>query len=155
MRPKKNTPGEAAVASARPATSPEAQEQYMINLTMQLVERRLREGTASSAETTHFLKLATMKADLEKKKLEEDYKEAAELFKNAKFKQVYPLLKDLSNRGCARANALLYWLCYAEFNDKMAVTYAKKGYEAGDAIASIQYAFDCEIDPKKKKEIFL
>ena len=71
MRPKKNTPGEAAVASARPATSPEAQEQYMINLTMQLVERRLREGTASSAETTHFLKLATMKADLEKKKLEE------------------------------------------------------------------------------------
>lgn len=67
MRPKKNTPGEAAVASARPATSPEAQEQYMINLTMQLVERRLREGTASSAETTHFLKLATMKADLEKK----------------------------------------------------------------------------------------
>ena len=40
MRPKKNTPGEAAVASARPATSPEAQEQYMINLTMQLVARR-------------------------------------------------------------------------------------------------------------------
>ena len=40
MRPKKNTPGEAAVASARPATSPEAQEQYMINLTMQLVESR-------------------------------------------------------------------------------------------------------------------
>ena len=33
MRPKKNTPGEAAAASARPATSPEAQEQYMINLT--------------------------------------------------------------------------------------------------------------------------
>lgn len=90
----------------------------------------------------------------EKKKLEEDYKEAAELFKNAKFKQVYPLLKKLSDRGCARANALLYWLCYDEFNDKMAVTYAKKGYEAGDAIASIQYAFDCEIDPKKKKEIF-
>lgn len=76
MRPKKNTPGEAAVASARPATSPEAQEQYMINLTMQLVERRLREGTASSAETTHFLKLATMKADLEKKKLEEENKTA-------------------------------------------------------------------------------
>lgn len=99
-------------------------------------------------------KEAQAKAEEEKKKLEEDYKEAAELFKNAKFKQAYPLLKNLSNRGCARANALLYWLCYDEFNDKMAVTYAKKGYEAGDAIASIQYAFDCEIDPKKKKEIF-
>ena len=36
--------------------------------------KRLREGTASSAETTHFLKLATMKADLEKKKLEEENK---------------------------------------------------------------------------------
>lgn len=99
-------------------------------------------------------KEAQAKAEEEKKKLEEDYKEAAELFKNAKFKQVYPLLKDLSDRGCARANALLCWLCYDEFNDKMAVTYAKKGYEAGDAIASIQYAFDCKSDSKKKKEIF-
>ena len=74
MRPKRNAPGEMAAASARPASTPEAQEQYMINLTMTLVEKRLREGTASSAETTHFLKLATMKADLEKKKLEEENK---------------------------------------------------------------------------------
>ena len=74
MRPKKNAPGEMAAASARPASTPEAQEQYMINLAMTLVEKRLREGTASSAETTHFLKLATMKADLEKKKLEEENK---------------------------------------------------------------------------------
>lgn len=74
MRPKRNAPGEMAAASARPASTPEAQEQYMINLAMTLVEKRLREGTASSAETTHFLKLATMKADLEKKKLEEENK---------------------------------------------------------------------------------
>lgn len=80
MRPKKNAPGEMAAASARPASTPEAQEQYMINLAMTLVEKRLREGTASSAETTHFLKLATMKADLEKKKLEsaKDSKEVYE-----------------------------------------------------------------------------
>ena len=59
MKPKRSAPGEtaAAAASARPASSPEAQEQYMINLAMTLVERRLQEGTASSAETTHFLKL--------------------------------------------------------------------------------------------------
>lgn len=74
MRPKRNAGGETAAASARPASTPEAQEQYMINLTMNLVEKRLREGTASSAETTHFLKLATAKADLEKKKLEEENK---------------------------------------------------------------------------------
>ena len=74
MRPKRNAPGEMAAASARPASTPEAQEQYMINLAMTLVEKRLREGTASSAETTHFLKLATMKADLEKEKLKEENK---------------------------------------------------------------------------------
>lgn len=75
MKPKKSAPGEsAAAASARPATSPEAQENYMINLAMKLVEKRLREGTASSAETTHFLKLATMKSELEKSKLEEENK---------------------------------------------------------------------------------
>ena len=99
-------------------------------------------------------KEANAKAEEEKKKLEEDYKQAAELFKVAKFKQVYPLLKNLSDRGYARANALLYWLCSDEFNDKMAVMYAKKGYEAGDAIASIQYALNCESNSKKKKEIF-
>lgn len=71
MRPKKNASG-SMDAAVRPAMTPEAQEQYMINLAMTLVERRLREGTASSAETTHFLKLATMKSDLEKKKLEEE-----------------------------------------------------------------------------------
>ncbi len=75
MKPKKIASGEmTAAVSARPATSPEAQENYMINLAMQLVEKRLREGTASSAETTHFLKLGTMKAELEKTKLEEENK---------------------------------------------------------------------------------
>ena len=54
----------------RPALSPEARENQMISLAMDLVEKRLREGTASSAETTHFLKLATVKSELEKKKLE-------------------------------------------------------------------------------------
>ena len=71
MRPKKNAPG-SMDAAARPAMSPEAQENYMINLAMKLVEQRLLEGTASSAETTHFLKLATSKSELEKAKLEEE-----------------------------------------------------------------------------------
>ena len=45
----------------RPALSPEARENQMIALAMDLVEQRLRDGTASSQETTHFLKLATQK----------------------------------------------------------------------------------------------
>lgn len=53
----------------RPAVSPEARENQMISLAMDLVEQRLIDGTASSQETTHFLKLATQKAQLEKEKL--------------------------------------------------------------------------------------
>ena len=74
MKPKKSAQGEASAAPSRPAKSPEAQENYMINLAMKLVEKRLLEGTASSAETTHFLKLATSKNELEKAKLEEENK---------------------------------------------------------------------------------
>ena len=54
----------------RPALTPEADESQMISLAMDLVKKRLIEGTASSQETTHFLKLATTKARLEKEILE-------------------------------------------------------------------------------------
>lgn len=54
----------------RPATTPEAKENQMISLAFDLVEQRLLDGTASSQETTHFLKLASAKARLEKEKLE-------------------------------------------------------------------------------------
>ena len=53
----------------RPALTPEAREQQMISLAMDLVEQRLRNGTASSQETTHFLKLASTKEKLEQEKL--------------------------------------------------------------------------------------
>ena len=56
----------------RPALTPEAREKQMISLAMDLVEQRLIDGTASSQETTHFLKLATSKANLEKEKLERE-----------------------------------------------------------------------------------
>lgn len=59
----------------RPALSPEARENQMILLAMDLVEERLRNGTASSQETTHFLKLATTREQLEKEKLEKEIQE--------------------------------------------------------------------------------
>lgn len=37
-----------------PVTSDEAREQQLVSLALDLVEKRLREGTASSQETTHF-----------------------------------------------------------------------------------------------------
>lgn len=54
----------------RPAISPEARENQLISYAYDLVEQRLIDGTASSQETTHFLKLGTEKARLEKEILE-------------------------------------------------------------------------------------
>lgn len=54
----------------RPALTPESRENQLISLAVDLVERRLIEGTASSQETTHFLKLGSTKAQLEKAMLE-------------------------------------------------------------------------------------
>ncbi len=57
-------------SSTRPPLTPEAKEQQMIVLALDLVEQRLRDGTASSQETTHFLKLASSKARIEQEILE-------------------------------------------------------------------------------------
>lgn len=54
----------------RPALTPEARENQLISLAIDLVEQRLIDGTASSQETTHFLKLATQKAKLERERAE-------------------------------------------------------------------------------------
>lgn len=58
----------------RPALDPENREQQLIALAVDLVEQRLRDGTASAQETTHFLKLASQKTkiDLERAKLENE-----------------------------------------------------------------------------------
>ena len=58
----------------RPALTPEARENQLISLAVDLVEQRLIDGTASSQETTHFLKLGSMKNRLEMEKLEEENK---------------------------------------------------------------------------------
>ena len=49
----------------RPALTPEARENQMIALAVDLAEKQLMEGTASSQVITHFLKLATQKEKLE------------------------------------------------------------------------------------------
>lgn len=57
-----------------PATTPEAREQQMIALTVDLVEKKLRNGTATSQETVHFLKLATVRNQKEVEKLTNENK---------------------------------------------------------------------------------
>lgn len=66
----KTTRSSSSESPMRPALTPEARENQLISLATDLVEKRLREGTASSQETTHFLKLASTKARLEKQILE-------------------------------------------------------------------------------------
>ena len=58
----------------RPALTPDGRENQLISLAMDLVEQRLIDGTASSQETTHFLKLGSSKAVLERDKLAEENK---------------------------------------------------------------------------------
>lgn len=54
----------------RPALSPEARENQMISLAVDLAEKQLREGTASSQIIAHFLKLGSTKEKIEKEILE-------------------------------------------------------------------------------------
>ena len=53
----------------RPALTPEARENQLIAEAIDLVEQRILNGTASSQETTHFLKLGSTKAQYEKEVL--------------------------------------------------------------------------------------
>ena len=55
----------------RPALSPEARENQMISLAMDLAEQQLRDGTASSQLITEFVKRGSTKARLEQEILEE------------------------------------------------------------------------------------
>lgn len=60
-----------SVKKMRPALTPEARENQMISLAMDLAEQQLRDGTASSQLVTEFVKRGSTKARLEKEILEE------------------------------------------------------------------------------------
>lgn len=56
----------------RRATTPEARENQLVSLAYDLAEERLRDGTASSMEVVHWLRLKTNKAKLEEEKLRKE-----------------------------------------------------------------------------------
>ncbi len=58
--------------TVRPALSPESRENQLISLAVDLVEQRLMDGTATSQETCHFLKLGSTRERLEQQKQEID-----------------------------------------------------------------------------------
>lgn len=71
MARRKNTSQQERIKSPfPPALTPEAREQQLTSLAYDLVEQRLLDGTASSQETTYFLKLASDKTRLERERQE-------------------------------------------------------------------------------------
>ena len=77
----------------RPALTPEARENQMIALAIDLAEKQLMEGTASSQVITHYLKLGSTKERLEKEMMEKQ-KELIEaktknLNSNSEAKELY------------------------------------------------------------------
>ena len=54
----------------RPALTPEARENQLISLAVDLAEKQLQEGTASSQVITHYLKLGSTKERIEREILE-------------------------------------------------------------------------------------
>ena len=71
---RKSSKVNADVDLGRPALSPEARDNQMISLAVNLAEKQLMEGTASSQVITHYLKLGTTREKLEKEILEEQKK---------------------------------------------------------------------------------
>ena len=63
-----------SVKKIRPALTPEARENQMISLAVDLAEKQLQEGTASSQVITHYLKLGSMRERLEREKLADENK---------------------------------------------------------------------------------
>jgi hypothetical protein len=63
---------EATKRKLKPAATPEAEENQMISLAIDLAKKQLMEGTASSQVITHFLKLGSTKEKLELEKLKQE-----------------------------------------------------------------------------------
>lgn len=70
MKKMKGTKPAAIPRKIKPAVSPEARENQLISLAVDLAEKQLMEGTASSQVITHYLKLGSTKEKIEKEILE-------------------------------------------------------------------------------------
>ncbi len=60
---------EAPTNQRRRATTPEARENEMVGLALDLAEKQIREGSASSQVITHFLKAGSMREQLEQERI--------------------------------------------------------------------------------------
>lgn len=56
----------------KPATTPEEREHQLVSLAVDVAEKQMREGTASSQVITHFLKLGSTRERLEQERLHQE-----------------------------------------------------------------------------------
>lgn len=54
-----------SIRTRRPASTPEAREKQLVAMAVDLAERQLLDGTASSQVITHYLKIGSTKEQLE------------------------------------------------------------------------------------------
>lgn len=82
----------------RPATTVEGRENQLVALAVDLAEKQLREGTASSQVMTHYLKLGSTREKLEQERLRrENELAAAKVEELASRKRVEELYADALN----------------------------------------------------------
>lgn len=72
MAASRKKPSSEQIKRRRPALTTEARENQLVSLAVDLAEKQLLEGTASSQVITHYLKLGTTIARLEREKLERE-----------------------------------------------------------------------------------
>ena len=60
------------IGKSRPGLTPESRENQIVSLAIDLAEKQIREGTASSQVITHFLKLGSTTNMLEKETLKKN-----------------------------------------------------------------------------------
>ena len=69
MAPRRASNVEKTEVRRPPATTLDGRENQMVGLAVDLAEKQIREGTASAAVITHYLKLGTSREKLERDKL--------------------------------------------------------------------------------------
>lgn len=108
MRKAKVAEPSKALPKMRPALTPEAREGQLIALATDLVEQRLRDGTATSQEVVHFLRLGSMRERLEREKLQNENTmlkaKAKALESQADMKDIYSNAIEAMRRYSGNAN---------------------------------------------------
>lgn len=107
MPKKREVANTASKGKMRPALTPEARENQLISLAVDVAEQQLRDGTASSQVIVHYLKLGSTKERIEKEILEKQkmlIEAKTEALQSAQrveelYKEALDAMRDYSGNG--------------------------------------------------------